>query len=401
MKPQVRFTEFDDCWFKSIVKKSTSYVDYRGKTPKKTSSGTLLITAKNIKKGYIDYKASAEYIDISDYDNVMSRGKPKVGDVLFTTEAPMGNVAQVNNGNIALAQRVIKFRGDENVSNDFLLYYFLSAPFNKILNKKAIGTTVKGIKGSELHKMPFNFPSIEEQQKIAKFLSAVFKKISLLKEKHALLEQYKKGVMQKLFSKEIRFKDENGNDFPDWVEDRLDSFVMKTSVPVKVEPDTTYREIGVRSHGKGVFHKEPIKGRELGNKRVFWVHPKAFIVNIVFAWEHAVALTSELESGFIASHRFPMFIPNEERVDLRYFTIFFRSIRGKHLLALASPGGAGRNKTLGQSNFAELKLTFPSLEEQARIADFYESLNNKAKLVKQQIEYIQTFKNGLLQQMFV
>jgi type I restriction enzyme S subunit len=207
--------------------------------------------------------------------------------------------------------------------------------------------------------------------------------------------------MQKLFSQEIRFKDENGNDFPDWVEDRLDSFVVKASDPVKVDPDATYKEIGVRSHAKGVFHKKPIKGHELGNKRVFRVHPKAFIVNIVFAWEHAVALTSEAETGFIASHRFPMFVPKEERIDLRYFTIFFKSKRGKHLLGLASPGGAGRNKTLGQSNFAELKLTLPCLEEQVRIADLYESLDNKAKLITQQIDHTQTFKKGLFQQMFV
>ncbi|MGD2903596.1 restriction endonuclease subunit S, partial [Escherichia coli] len=86
------------------------YVDYRGKTPKKTQSGIFLVTAKNIRMGYIDYHASQEFISEEDYAIVMRRGLPKKGDVLITTEAPCGFVAQVNRENIALAQRVIKYR---------------------------------------------------------------------------------------------------------------------------------------------------------------------------------------------------------------------------------------------------------------------------------------------------
>ena len=265
----------------------------------------------------------------------------------------------------------------------------------------AQGTKVLGIATSRLGNVDLPLPSVEEQQKIADFLSSVDKKISLLKEKHALLTQYKKGAMQKLFKQEIRFKDENNNDFPEWKTERIDYFVERCSNPVKVENDATYREIGVRSHGKGIFHKEPITGTELGGKRVFWVHPDAFVVNIVFAWEHAVAKTSDAENGFIASHRFPMYLPKCNRVDLRFFTLFFKSKRGKYLLELASPGGAGRNKTLGQSNFAELKVAFPDIREQKRIADFHDALDRKLEKIQQQIELTQTFKKGLLQQMFV
>ena len=245
------------------------------------------------------------------------------------------------------------------------------------------------------------FPCINEQQKIADFLSAVDKKISLLKQKHNLLQQYKKGVMQQLFSQQIRFKDDNGKEFPDWEEGRVDSFVQRASEAVNVEVDATYREIGIRSHGKGIFHKKPILGKELGNKRVFWVHTNAFVVNIVFAWEHAVALTTEKEKGFIASHRFPMYVPKNDRVDISFFLLFFLSKKGKYLLELASPGGAGRNKTLGQNNFLELKVTFPCLEEQKKIRAFAQALDKKIELAAKQIELTQTFKKGLLQQMFV
>jgi len=96
-----------------------------------------------------------------------------------------------------------------------------------------------------------------------------------------------------------------------------------------------------------------------------------------------------------------MFVPKNDRVDIEFFKIFFLSKRGKYLLGLASPGGAGRNKTLGQNNFAELKLTLPCLDEQKKIRDFVQVLDKKIQLAAKQIELTQTFKKGLLQQMFV
>ena len=106
------------------------YVDYRGKTPQKTKEGIFLVTAKNIRFGNIDYEASKEYISPDDYDEVMRRGKPEVGDVLFTTEAPCGFVAQVDRVDIALAQRVIKYRGHAGViDNSYLKYVFLGKKF--------------------------------------------------------------------------------------------------------------------------------------------------------------------------------------------------------------------------------------------------------------------------------
>lgn len=347
------------------------------------------------------YKTDTQGADLKNY--ILNDGDLLVN--FINSQAQIGKSALFENlldRPVIYTTNLMRLSFTENIVPNFINYIFQCESYRKFIStitKPAVNQASFTTK--DFGKFDVLLPEIEEQQKIADFLSSVDKKIALLKEKHDLLVQYKKGVMQKLFSQEIRFKDEAGNNFPDWIEDRLDSFIVKASDPVKVDPDETYREIGVRSHAKGVFHKKPIKGHELGNKRVFWVHPKAFIVNIVFAWEHAVALTSDSETGFIASHRFPMFVPKEDRVDLRYFTIFFKSKRGKHLLGLASPGGAGRNKTLGQSNFAELKLTIPCLEEQIRIADFYDSLNQKEKLVAQQIEHTQTFKKGLLQQMFV
>ncbi|EHL9137165.1 restriction endonuclease subunit S [Escherichia coli] len=147
------------------------YVDYRGKTPQKTQSGIFLVTAKNIRMGYIDYHASQEFISEEDYAIVMRRGLPKKGDVLITTEAPCGFVAQVNRENIALAQRVIKYRSkNTQLSNSFLKHYLLGSQFQDKLMQAATGSTVKGIKGSRLHQLKIPIPSKVEQDRIVAIL---------------------------------------------------------------------------------------------------------------------------------------------------------------------------------------------------------------------------------------
>ncbi len=154
------------------LKDICDYVDFRGKTPKKTESGIFLVTAKNIKKGFIDYNASKEFVSESDYIEIMRRGLPRIGDVLITTEAPCGNVAQIDKEDIALAQRVIKYRSsNENIlDNTFLKFMLLSKEFQVNLIKLSTGGTVKGIKGSTLHKMKIKIPPIDEQKRIVSIL---------------------------------------------------------------------------------------------------------------------------------------------------------------------------------------------------------------------------------------
>ena len=154
------------------MKDICDYVDFRGKTPKKTESGIFLVTAKNIKKGFIDYNASKEFVSESDYIEIMRRGLPRIGDVLITTEAPCGNVAQIDKEDIALAQRVIKYRSsNENIlDNTFLKFMLLSKEFQVNLIKLSTGGTVKGIKGSTLHKMKIKIPPIDEQKRIVSIL---------------------------------------------------------------------------------------------------------------------------------------------------------------------------------------------------------------------------------------
>ena len=167
-KPQIRFKGFSEDWERRKLIDVCDYVDYRGKTPTKTDLGVFLVTAKNVKDGYIDYETSQEYISENDYEKIMHRGKPEIGDVLITTEAPCGNVAQVNRTNIALAQRIIKYRGQSNVvNNTYLKHYLLSPEFQSLLSAKSSGGTVQGIKGSILHQQKIKYPKYKEQMKIS------------------------------------------------------------------------------------------------------------------------------------------------------------------------------------------------------------------------------------------
>ena len=151
--------------------KCTNRVDYRGATPEKSSSGVFLVTAKNIKNGQIDYEASKEYIPEETYEYVMRRGKPKLGEVLFTTEAPLGEIARVDLTSIALAQRIIKFSTAlKDLANDYLAYWMCSSAFRADVISRATGSTALGIKASKIVELRCLLPPKHEQVEISEFL---------------------------------------------------------------------------------------------------------------------------------------------------------------------------------------------------------------------------------------
>ena len=187
----------------------------------------------------------------------------------------------------------------------------------------------------------------------------------------------------------------------EWEQRKCKDIFDRVSKAVDVEAGEVYREIGIRSHGKGLFYKDEITGEGLGNKRVFWVEPNSFILNIVFAWERAVTKTTEKELGMIASHRFPMYKPKENVADLDYITKFFITHKGKYILEMASPGGAGRNKTLGQKEFENSTICLPSYEEQKKIGRYLEVFDHLITLHQRKCDKLKSIKKFMLQNMFV
>jgi len=173
-------------------------IDYRGKTPRKTSNGIPIITAKIVKNGFI--LEPDEFIAIEDYETWMVRGFPKNGDVVLTMEAPLGEVAQINNERVALAQRIVTLRGKKGVLDNTYLKYFLISDIGQAkLKERETGTTVTGIKQSELRLIEINLPPFETQQRIAFILSALDDKIELNRQTNATLEAIAQAIFKEWF----------------------------------------------------------------------------------------------------------------------------------------------------------------------------------------------------------
>lgn len=181
-------------------------IDYRGKTPKKTLSGIPLVTAKIVKNGTIN--GYTEFIAEEDYDKWMVRGFPKVGDVILTTEAPLGEVALLKEEKVALAQRIVCLRGKDNVlNNTYLKYYLQSGKGQKSLSARESGTTVTGIKQAELRRVDIEYPTYENQLRIASILSSLDRKIELNNKINADLEEMAQAIFKNWFVDFEPFKD--------------------------------------------------------------------------------------------------------------------------------------------------------------------------------------------------
>jgi type I restriction enzyme, S subunit len=400
--PKLRFKEFSGEWNTKKLNEVTTYVDYRGKSPQKSESGIFLVTAKNIKKGFIDYESSKEYVLEEDYQEIMKRGKPQIGDVLLTTEAPLGNVAQIDNENIALAQRVIKFSGKENLDNTFLKHYFLSDKFQNLLESKAIGTTVLGIQGKVLHQLPLQIPEKLEQQKIASFLSAVDTKIDQLTRKKELLELYKKGMMQKIFSQELRFKANDGSEFTEWEEKRLGEIAtfFKGSGISKDNISENGNLECIRYGELYTYYKETIHeaiSKTNLDKNGLVLSQKNDII-IPSSGETAIDLATAscvLKDGIALGGDLNIIRTQQNGVFLSYY------LNNAKKIEIASLAQGSSVIHLYSTHLKVLKLQLPSFLEQTKIANFLSAIDTKIDFVAKQLDEAKNFKKGLLQQMFV
>ena len=169
---------------KQLNRAVTRFVDYRGKTPEKVPFGVPLVTAKNIKNQMIDFSESQEYIREELYPLWMVRGFPELGDVVVTTEAPLGESAQITDTNVALAQRIILLKADKDkVTNDYLKYHFVGDSGYCELQTRATGSTAIGIKASHMKASLITIPSIIEQNQITAFLDRETAQIDALETK--------------------------------------------------------------------------------------------------------------------------------------------------------------------------------------------------------------------------
>ena len=404
--PNVRFKGFTDDWKQRKLIDVCDYVDYRGKTPTKTDSGVFLVTAKNVKDGYIDYGASQEYISEDDYEEVMHRGKPEIGDVLITTEAPCGNVAQVNRADIALAQRIIKYRGQSNiVDNTYLKYYLLSPEFQNILNTKSSGGTVKGIKGSILHQQEIKYPKYEEQFKIGSYFNNLDDLITLHQQKLTLLTKLKKAMLEKMFPKkgsvipEIRF-----NGFANaWEQRKLGNVAKFSKGSGYSKGDLIESGTPIILYGR-LYTKYETSISEVDTyveAKDGSVYSKGGEVIVPASGETAedIARAATVDkSGVILGGDLNVVSPNED-INSAFLAISISHGNSQRELAKKAQGKSVVH--IHNEEIKNLVVPFPTKAEQNKIVEYFSNLDNLITLHQRKIDKIKNMKKAMLNQMFI
>jgi len=186
-----------NCASKRLEEVVEAIIDYRGKSPEKTAEGIPLITARLIKEGRI--LGATEFIAPESYSEWMRRGMPKQGDVVFTTEAPLGQVAQIDNPDVALAQRLVLLRGkSKELDNTYLRFALRMNSVAEQIRKRATGSTVLGIRQKELRQIEIPLPALEVQRDFARLALAIEGEIQRLRQRADSVQALKDSLANRL-----------------------------------------------------------------------------------------------------------------------------------------------------------------------------------------------------------
>ena len=189
-----------ECVSKKLEEVVEAIIDYRGKSPEKTDEGIPLVTARLVKEGRI--LDATEFIAPEGYSEWMRRGMPKEGDVVFTTEAPLGQVAQIANPNVALAQRLVLLRGKpQELDNTYLRFALQMKSVSDQIRKRATGSTVMGIRQKELRQVEIPLPDLAAQKDFSRLALAIESKIQHLRQREDFLKSLKESLAIQLIEK--------------------------------------------------------------------------------------------------------------------------------------------------------------------------------------------------------
>ena len=272
-------------------------------------------------------------------------------------------------------------------------YIFLSLQSNYIEQQKQkafVGAAQPFLDTKAINDFDIPLPPLPEQQKIAEVLSTWDKAI-----------QETDGIIKKLQDRNkalafslLRGKLVNKNS------KKISLSKFLTFTPREIEkPTENYLALGIRSHGKGIFHKPDSDPKAIAMDKLYEVKENDFIVNITFAWEHAVAIISKEDEGGLVSHRFPTYVIDQKIVSVEFFRHIILQPFFKQMLDNISPGGAGRNRVLSKKDLLKLEISVPSLEEQHSIAAILNTAHQELKQYQEKLKALQQQKKGLMQQL--
>ena len=393
--PKLRFKGFEEGWEKVLLEDVA--IRGSGHTPNKSHSNyyngdikwVSLADSKKLDKGYIEETEST--ITIEGVKNSSAVLHPK-GSVILSRDAGVGKSA-IMKYDMAVSQHFIVWQAKDNILSNWFLYHILQISKTEF-ERIAIGSTIKTIGLPYFKKLKINIPSFPEQQKIATFLSSVDEKLQQLTRKKELLEQYKKGVMQQLFSGVLRFKDENGKEYEEWEEKRLGEvfkfkqgfqFAVEEQVEIPFENCVEFiRIINVTSSPNDKrYVADPGLEYHISEDDLFMVR-----------YGDAGKIVTGFK-GIIANNMFRLMPVSE--LSKKWYFYFLDSIY-EQIHALA---GSSTMPAIKFGSINNLKIIAPSLPEQEKIANYLTSIDKKIETIKKEITATQGFKKGLLQQMFV
>ena len=386
--PQLRFPEFSGNWEEvPFYDCLNDILDFRGRTPLKIGmdwgGGNIIsLSANNVKNGYIDFNAECHLGSGELYEKWMGKVKLVKNDIVFTMEAPLGKALLVpDDKRYILSQRVVAFKTKDYIDNLYFIQLIWSNKFQNTVDRLSTGSTAKGINQKSLKKVFVNIPLKPEQQKIADFLTAVDNKIELLRQKQELLGEYKKGLMQQIFSQAIRFKADDGSDFPDWIEKKLGDVSIRGASNISAnqleDNNGGYKIYGAAGHLKNIdFYTEEdcyvaIVKDGAGAGRIMLLEAKTSVL------------------GTLA------IIKAKQGNDINFLYWLIQTINfRKYVVGSTIPH-------IYYRDYQAENLRIPSLSEQTKIANFLSSIDTKIKQVGKQLNESKQFKKALLQQMFV
>ena len=408
--PKLRFKEFSGEW---LERKLIDTVDtnikwsFTGgpfgsdlKADDYTEEGVRIIQLQNIGDGsflnsyaiYTSEKKADKLLSCNIYPNEIILSK--MGDpVARACKMPLSDKRYV------MASDGIRYVPDETEhSKDFLFFSINHPSFRKQAIINSTGSTRKRIGLAELRNLKFNIPLKQEQEKIASFLTSVDTKIEQLTKKEALLSSYKKGVMQKIFNQEIRFKADDGSEFCDWEETKLGEYLKLKS---KKNKDNLVDLVLSVSNKKGfITQDEQFDGYEVASKDTSGykiVEKGDYAYNPSRINVGSIARLKNYDTGIVS----PMYVVFSltNKMSPIFFDSLYQIHRFKHLIKIGCSGSV--RDSLAFDDMADFNITVPCLEEQTKIANFLSSIDSKIEQVQKQLNSTKEFKKALLQQMFV
>ncbi|XZO03039.1 MAG: restriction endonuclease subunit S [Microcoleus sp.] len=355
----------------------------------------------------IYYDSIIGCVDISDQE--FQKNNVQYGDVLFQRsseireESGQSNIYLDKNQDATFGGFVIRGRPKVKFNPIYFNYLLKTGSVRKEVTDRSGGSTRFNIGQDSLSQVPILIcNSIAEQEKIASFLGAIDTRITQLRRKHELLQTYKRGVMQKLFSQQIRFKCDDGKPFPDWEKKKLGEIASRQ---VKKNLDESITRVLTNSAVQGVvdqqdyFDKDIANANNLGGYYIIekgdYVYNPRISTNAPVGPIHKNKIGLGVMSPLYTVFRF------KTKEDAFYEQLFKTSVWHKYMCSVANYGARYDRMNITTSDFMALPLPYPISEEQKKITTFLTAIDKKIEAVAKQIDLTEQFKKGLLQKMFV